>query len=163
MFYFQSTIHGAQIVQLHLTKYASGSLNNLTFENVKLEQKWLCQYHITTEEMSLSKLKMYFFQAIKVCLIWITNKIRAQDWEATSSTTLNTEINKWTSNYTFLTLLCTLPVSVEPLKANCVDSKRLYVLPVGVALAWTKVREDLSGEFLTVGIKPGHIISVIED
>lgn len=52
---------------------------------------------------------------------------------------------------------------VQLLKANSVDSQRLHVLAVGVALAWAEVGEDLGGEFLAVGVEPGHVVCIVED
>ncbi|KAG7244738.1 hypothetical protein INR49_029757, partial [Caranx melampygus] len=41
--------------------------------------------------------------------------------------------------------------------------QRLHVLAVGVALTRAEVGEDLGGEFLSVGVEPGHVVRVVED
>lgn len=52
---------------------------------------------------------------------------------------------------------------VELLKTHGVDPQRLHVLAIGVTLAGAEVREDFSGEFLPVGVEPGHVVCVVED
>lgn len=49
------------------------------------------------------------------------------------------------------------------LEAHSVDAQRLHVLAVGVALARAEVGEDLGGEFLPVGVEPGHVVCIVED
>lgn len=49
------------------------------------------------------------------------------------------------------------------LKTHGVDPQRLHVLAIGVTLAGAEVREDFSGEFLPVGVEPGHVVRVVED
>lgn len=51
----------------------------------------------------------------------------------------------------------------DSLKTDGVDAQRLHILAVSVTLAGTEVGEDLGGEFLSVGVEPGHIVCVVED
>lgn len=53
--------------------------------------------------------------------------------------------------------------AAELLKTHGVDAQRLHVLAVGVTLARAEVREDFGGEFLPVGVEPGHVVCVVED
>lgn len=49
------------------------------------------------------------------------------------------------------------------LKAYGVDSQRLHIFAIGVALARAEVGEDLGGELLPVGVEPGHVLCIVED
>lgn len=52
---------------------------------------------------------------------------------------------------------------VQLLKTYSVDSQRLHVLAVGVALARAEIGENLPGEFLPVRVEPGHVVRIVED
>lgn len=54
-------------------------------------------------------------------------------------------------------------VEVWFLKTDGVDAEWLHILAIGVTLAGAEVREDLGGEFLPVGVEPGHVVCVIEN
>lgn len=51
---------------------------------------------------------------------------------------------------------------MELLKADSVDSEWLHILAISVALARAEIGEDLGGEFLSVGIEPGHVVCIVE-